>query len=285
MIEGTHSGASEAISAVRVRSTEAAILATFNFDDKVAGVAYLSLSPAQQETFKAHFWNELANLTKWSAQEHWFPPAPRDLEIVVSDQYKISRSLSFAAIGQSGRMEFPAWKVVAGEAAIMHELVHVYFPNGNRLLAEGLAVYLQAKIGGNPAFPTFESPLHEVVCERVRKMVPEFASGNRDGLAKIRIADLDRISTPSPLRLRLGLNLYHPDDFGYAHTYPIAGSFVQFLIETYGMGKFRTLFASTPLHPFERNPGSPQRWAEVYGVPFNELEAEWKSQLGRGSAR
>jgi hypothetical protein len=33
-------------------------------------------------------------------------------------------------------MEFPAWRVMAGEAAIMHELVHVYFPNGNRLLAE-----------------------------------------------------------------------------------------------------------------------------------------------------
>ncbi len=41
-------------------------------------------------------------------------------------------------------MEFPAWRVNAGKAAILHELAHVFFPNGNRFLAEGLAVYLQA---------------------------------------------------------------------------------------------------------------------------------------------
>ena len=47
-------------------------------------------------------------------------------------------------------MEFPAWRVLARKAAILHELVHVFFPSGNRFLAEGLAVHLQAEIGGNP---------------------------------------------------------------------------------------------------------------------------------------
>jgi hypothetical protein len=254
-------------------------LATFNFDDKVDEVAYPSLSPAQQQDFKAHFCGEVLNLTKWSAQEGWTPSCFPPLQIFVSDEYKISRSLLPAALGRTGRMEFPAWKVVAGEAALAHELVHVYFPNGNRFLAEGLAIYLQAKIGGNPAFPNFGRPLHEVARELLGTMVPEFARGSPARLEKLRIAGLDRIATPSPLRLRIGLRLYQADDFGQAHIYPIVGSFVQFLIETYGMDKFRAIFMRTPLTPFERNAGSPDRWPEVYGTSLSELEAQWRIMM------
>ncbi len=39
--------------------------------------------------------------------------------------------------------------------ALLHEIVHIYAPNNNRFLAEGLAVYLHAKLAGNPAFPNF----------------------------------------------------------------------------------------------------------------------------------
>jgi hypothetical protein len=254
-------------------------LPTFNFDGKAGGVAFPSLSPAQQDDFKADFFSEVASLKKWSVRQNWLPSPPTNFQVFVSDEYKISKSLVPAAIGQRGRMEFPAWKVVAGEAAIAHELVHVYFPNGNRLLAEGLAVYLQAEIGGNPAFPNFGKPLLEMVRELLRKMVPEFTCGDPTSLAKFRISDLDKIATPSPLRLRVGLNLYQADDFGQAHIYPIAGSFVQFIIEAYGMDRFRTLFMRTPLKPFERHPGSPDRWTEVYGATLNELELKWKLKV------
>jgi hypothetical protein len=176
-------------------------------------------------------------------------------------------------------MEFPAWKVVAGEAAITHELVHVFFPNGNRLLAEGLAIYLQALIGGNPAFPNFGMPLHDVVGESLSAMVPGFAHGSAEGLEKIRIADLDRIATPSPLRLRVGLTLYNDDSVGQGRIYPIAGSFVQFLIERHGMDKFRALFLRTPLRPFERDAGSRERWREIYGTPLEALEEQWRWQV------
>ena len=135
--------------------------ATFHFDGIVEGVPYPSLSPAQQDSFKADFFRELASVEAWSLREHWLPLPTTDLQVFVSDEYKIPKSLVPASLGQRGRMEFPAWKTVAGEAAITHELVHVFFPNGNRLLAEGLAVYLQAKIGGNPAFPNFGRPLHK----------------------------------------------------------------------------------------------------------------------------
>jgi hypothetical protein len=64
-----------------------------------------------------------------------------------------------------------------------------------------------------------------------------------------------------------------------SHLYPIAGSFAQFLIETHGTEMFRALFERTPLIPMERNPGSPERWADAYGRPLLELELEWKSMI------
>jgi hypothetical protein len=256
---------------------------TYNFWGRVQGMDYPSLSPAQQEAFRAHFSGELAGLTSWCQRQHWLPSmSVTELRVFVSDEYKISKSLMPAAVGQQGRMELPAWKVVAGEAAIAHELVHIYFPNGNRLLAEGLAVHLQAEIGGNPAFPNFGRPLHAIACEMLRKVVPEFAKGAAGSLDKLRLVDLDRIATPSPLRLRVGLNLFQDDASGQAHIYPIVGSFARFLIETHGLDRFRNLYDMTPLKPFERNPGPPQRWAEVYGLPLDKLEQEWKSTLYEG---
>jgi hypothetical protein len=42
---------------------------------------------------------------------------------------------------------------------------------------------------------------------------------------------------------------------------------------------FRALFQRTPLIPFERNPGSPDRWIDAYGVSLAELEAQWRSKI------
>jgi hypothetical protein len=253
--------------------------ATFHFDGQVDGVAYPSLSPAQQDRFKVEFLREVGSLRTWAQQEHWSPSLPTDLQIFVSDEYKISRSLLPAALNRRGRIEFPAWKAVAGEAAIAHELVHVYFPNGNRLLAEGLAIYLQAKIGGNPTFPNFDRPLHQVARELLPAMVPEFAGGKPESLEKVRIADLDKIATPSPLRLRVGRDLFDNNPVGQAHIYSIVGSFAEFLIETHGTDKFRALFERTPLVPFERNPGSDDRWVDVYGLSLADIESQWRSMI------
>lgn len=253
--------------------------ATFHFAGKVDGLAYPSLSPTQQDGFLSGFCDELDRLRSWCATERWLPDAFPALQIFVSDEYRISRALIPAAIGQRGRMEFPAWKIVAGEAAITHELVHIYFPNGNRFLAEGLAVYLQAKIGGNPAFPNFGRPLHEMATDMLGRMAPEFAEGDYNSLSNIHLTVLDRIATPSGLRLRVGLRLYHVDDTGHAHIYPLAGSFVAYLIETHGLERFRTMYGRTPLRPFERDAGSQERWAEIYGVPLDDLERAWKAEL------
>jgi hypothetical protein len=35
----------------------------------------------------------------------------------------------------------------------------------------------------------------------------------------------------------------------------------------------------TPLVPFERDAGSPDRWIEIYGLSLADLEAQWKSSI------
>ncbi len=249
---------------------------TFHCWGRVHGVDYRSLSAREQDDLAADVAHNLARLKGWCAQHRWMPVAPPDdLKIFVSDEFKNAKSLLPAAVGQRGRIELPAWKVVAGEAPVMHELVHVYLPNGNRFLAEALAIHLQAALGRSPAFPNFGRPLHAAARDLMAKMVPEFPNG----LDKIRLGDLDKIATPSALRLRVGLALYQDDPTGQAHIYSLVGSFAQFLIETRGVARFRALYDVTPLRPLDREAGAPERWRDVYGTSLGEIEAEWKANL------
>jgi hypothetical protein len=169
-------------------------------------------------------------------------------------------------------MDFPGPEVAMGQTGIAHELTHIYLPNGNRLLAEGLAVYVQQKIGSNPAMPNFGRPLHQLVREFTCGM--HLVAVPKPDLKDISFADADKISTPSPVTLRIGLIPY---ESGYVYNF--VGSFIQFLIETHGMERFRTLFNLTPLQVGKRNEGSPERWEGVYGTTLNALEKNWQSQI------
>jgi hypothetical protein len=241
-----------------------------------------SLSPGKQREFKSDFRREAARLKDWADRQNWPESSVGELRVVVSDQYKISKSLVPAWSGCTGHMEFPAWRVMSRKAAIMHELVHVFFPNANRFLAEGLAVYLQAAIGENPAFPNFGTPLHENARERLREMTPLNSRADRPDLTQIHLAELDAIATPSPLTLRVGDDFYGEDRRGQAFVYSIAGSFVQFLVETRRMGKFRAIYERTPLIPLAHNGGSPDRWHDVYRATLADLEREWKLMIVAG---
>jgi hypothetical protein len=254
------------------------------FESTGQGRADLWPTPARQDEFKVDLSQELARLDGWALERQWLPlPVPK-LHVFVSDRYKISRSLVPAWSGHPGHMEFPAWRVSARKAAIAHELVHVFFPNGNRFLAEGLAVYLQAEIGGNPAFPNFGRPLHELMRELLREMVPEFSRGDPESLRRVDLGELDRIATPGPLVLRVGSELYGEEPRGQACIYPIAGSFVQFLIETRGLEKFREIYLQTPLVPMVQDAGLPDRWKNVYDMSLASLECEWKTFIARHDA-
>jgi len=240
------------------------------------------LTHATQNEFKADLCRDTARLEQWALDHHWLiAPARSALKfrVVVSERFKISKSLVPAWSGHPGHMEFPTWRVVARKAAIAHELAHVFFPNGNRLLAEGLAVYLQAAIGGNPAFPNFGRPLHDQVRSQLCSMAPEISHGDSTSLDSIRFFELDAIATPRPLTLRVGNEFYGEDPHGQMHLYPIAGSFIQFLIERYGVDAFRQLYERSPLLPLQQNSGLPDRWSAIYSRTLDDLAQEWKTLI------
>jgi hypothetical protein len=241
----------------------------------------------EQELFESAPARELARLQSWATEHGWpiLKDSPAKLEVVVSERFAISKSLVPAWHGRAGRMEFPAWRVKAGKAAIMHELTHVLFPNGNRFLAEGLAVYLQALIGSNPAFPNFGAPLHPLARERMCEMVDTHAGARSKSIptpgifAGVELTELDRIATPAPLTLRIGVKLYGEEPHGQTCIYPLTGSFVQFLIETKGVDAFRALYLQTPLVPFQQEAGLPKRWLDIYGASLADLERDWKALI------
>jgi len=133
-------------------------------------------------------------------------------------------------------------------------MIHVYAPNANRFLAEGLAVYGHDLLGGPPAYPNFGKSLDDIAGR----------SPNRE-----LVMALERTPTPNPLETIS------------AEGEAIAGSFVKFLIERHGMDKFRALYALTPLAPMKRDPGEPVRWEQVYGDSFEVIMDAWLRVLPR----
>lgn len=247
-------------------------VATFDFGEQHEDVAgpVASITDDQQEEFKAAFCRAIGQIETWAGQHRWLLPmhAPH-LQVHVADTYVIGRSLVPQWRGKHGRIELPSYRVAVGEATIVHELAHVYFANANRMLAEGFAVYLQHRLGENGAFPNFNEDLHQMLKCQVSP------SSRRS----IRLEQLDKITTPTRLTLRLAGDKVETDGWNYV----FAGSFVQYLIEEHGpdraelMDKFRALYARTPLVPLQRNSGSADRWKAVYGSTLAELEQSWKA--------
>jgi hypothetical protein len=243
-----------------------------------------SLAEADQIEFKADFFKELERLETWAREQRWYPLPVPGLHVTVSQRFRISRALNPAWSGLHGHMEFPLSRVAARKAAIVHELTHVFFPNANRFLAEGLAVYVQAEIGGNVAFPNFGQPLHDVARQRVREMISPFAGDALGSLDDLRLADLDEIATPNPLVLQVG-NTFHGENApGQANIYAITGSFTQFLFETFGLDKFKSIYGRTPFVPLAQDAGWPDRWLETYGFSLANIEQSWKQAVIAGGS-
>jgi hypothetical protein len=251
--------------------------ASFTFqNDNIPGQApYPRLSDSASHSFVEAFCREAVKVKKWYVDRGWGPPPVLPaLQIDVDDKYQTSASLVHMALGQSGRIDFPASEVEVGKTGIAHELTHIVLPNGNRFLAEGLAVYVQQEIGSNQAVPNFGRPLYSVVRELSCGM--HLIGAPTPRLDEVQFDDADRVATPSPVAVRVGLV-----PFPLPPAYTIAGSFVQYLIESRGMERFRNLYSLTPLMPGKRNEGSPDRWAHVYGVTIGELARGWHSRVVR----
>jgi hypothetical protein len=126
--------------------------------------------------------------------------------------------------------------------SVQHEIVHIYAPNNNRFLAEGLAVYLHTKLGGNPAFPNFG--------EDLRRSAVRSVSGVKS------LESLNSVRTPRPLSSVMDEKT----------AYILAGSFVGFLIETYGLLSFRSLYET-------------DNYEKVYEKSLDTLEKEWRVSI------
>lgn len=172
----------------------------------------------------------------------WGPTWTDLIRIRVDEKYRISRALVPAYLGNRGFMEMPLRSVLRNNGALLHEIVHIYAPHDNRFLAEGLAVYLQSRLGGNTALPNEGEPLAKLA----RRHLPSSET----------MAKLNAVQTPVPLGRVM-------DDMTADL---LAGSFVQFLIEKYDLAKFRVLYESAS-------------YETAYGKPFAELEREWRGGL------
>lgn len=169
----------------------------------------------------------------------WGPTWKGPIHIRVHSSYRISRALT---TGVGGFMEMPLTRVREKTSAVLHEIVHIYAPNKNRFLAEGLAVYLQDKLGGNRAFPNFGKNLQTLA---------------RDKLSGVNsLEPLNNVTFPRPLRTVMDER----------SAYILAGAFVGFLIEKYGLAMFRTLYETAS-------------YEKVYAKPLPALEEEWRVEV------
>jgi hypothetical protein len=292
------------------------LLASFDFSGRTGQHSYPCVSRAQQAKFQEDFGRQFESVqaqlasyrdrdnNAWLSSDAPLPPRvttgpyrPRaDFRVFVSETYPRSKALVPAWLGQRGWMEFPAHRVVAGEASIAHELVHVLFPNGNRMLAEGLAVYLQHKLFPQiPVYPNFGDRLETLVADFLRT---NHKDNPHRALWEMDLDALEKISTPDKLSLRIGREAVigakpgnpNPPPDEVKTIYAVAGSLVEFLLENL-IGddlltekNFGTLYKSTPLRPLERDPGDPDRWRACYqagglSYSFTELGLLWKTYM------
>jgi hypothetical protein len=175
-------------------------------------------------------------------EDYWGATWTEPIRVHVDDSYRISRALVPGHFGKRGFMEMPLRGVQRSDGALLHEIVHIYAPNANRFLAEGLAVYLHHKLAGNRAFPNFGRALDAAA----RGWLPQVETLDR----------LDAVRTPVPLGTVL-------TEQG---AYLLAGSFVGFLIEKYGLPEFRKLYETGA-------------YETVYGKSLAALEKEWRLAL------
>jgi len=174
-------------------------------------------------------------------EEFWGATWKEPIRIHVSSAYRIARSL-VPNQGNPGYIEMPLGRVRDNRGALLHEIVHNYAPNSNRFLQEGLAVYLQDRMGGNPAFPNFGENLRVLARDQISSVTS--------------LARLNNVRFPQPLSTVM------PERTAYI----LAGSFVGFLIEKYGLAQFKSLYQT-------------EDYGKVHGKSFEILEKEWRSAL------
>src|SRR5262249_42975562 len=143
----------------------------------------------------------------------------------------------------------PAARAKEGKAAIIHELTHVHAPNEVRFLGEGYPAYVEEQIGNLEAYPTQGV--------RTQCAIKNYNDAYKKApLRAVQLVKFDGAPTQKGVFLgdHMGLEKAFPkNDDGKsqrrAFSYLVSSSFVKYLIETYGLEKFKTLYDTTPLTP------------------------------------
>ena len=191
---------------------------------------------------EAHAYCHYAVRERQKVEAFWGATWSGPIRIHVSSAYRISRALVPAYSGNRGHLEMPLSRARGSSGALLHEIVHIYAPHDNRFLAEGLAVYLQAILAGNAAFPNFGEDMRRLAARELR------------GVSSLEA--LNRVRTPHPLSTVMEEKT----------AYILAGAFVGFAIERYGLTLFRRLYET-------------ESYETVYGEPLATLEAAWRESL------
>jgi len=143
-----------------------------------------------------------------------------------------------------GVVSLPIRFVTSKRAAIVHEVTHIIAKHeNNRFFSEGLAVYFQERFGEDHGFPNFSGlPLDDLV------------RNNKDQLMTI-----TKLMNDNEIFRQVGTERRRI-------AYIQAGSFINFLVVTYGEQKLADLHNSWTLN-----------YKKIYGKKVKELEAEWKN--------
>jgi len=145
-----------------------------------------------------------------------------------------------------GILRLPIWHIKKKRAAIAHEVSHVLAGHQHdALYTEGLAVYFHQRFGRDKAFPYVRSKSFRRQLKKYRK----------------RLLPLSQIANSNFIFMDLS-------DKRRKMCYLQAGSFMGFIVDTYGEDKLRQL-----------NNRPSVNYDNVYGKSLAELEQEWRKTL------
>jgi ABC transporter substrate binding protein len=131
-----------------VRGTAFSIFLSYSvaFGEVTSNCENIRITSAELTAVEAEEYCRYAASEREKVEVFWGPTWKETIHIRVDSSYRISRALT---TGVRGFMEILLTRVREKTSAVLHEIAHIYAPNRNRFLAEGVAVYLQDKLAGN----------------------------------------------------------------------------------------------------------------------------------------
>lgn len=190
-----------------------------------------------------------------------------EIKDLMEVNYKRPESINIYLYKGSGRSSASKTDIILYDFdrnihALTHELTHVLYGAGNNfgyeygaLTQEGFAVYTQSNFG-QPSFPNMDIPVHHLMKYfiDIKKVVPIY----------------DLIDQATTQKLVFSSTKNATDEARVWIAYIQAGSFVTYLIEEYGLEKFKNIY---------NQPDIAAQAEIVYHKSFHELEEEWHQYI------